>query len=180
MGSLEIFTADNEKELMIFYKKIKRNILKSYLKYEAQQDMDKSVIIQEKIIGQEYGCDVINDLNGNYQSTVIRKKIAMRAGETDAAEIVENEYILKMTRKLAENTKHIANLDIDILEKEGNFYLLEMNARFGGGYPFSHIAGVNLPYAIVRWALGLSVGKNLLSAQVGVQGQKDLVITKLQ
>lgn len=180
MGSLEIFTADNEEELMIFYKKIRRNILNSYLKYEAQQDLEKSVIIQEKIIGQEYGCDVINDLNGNYQSTVIRKKIAMRAGETDVAEIVENEDILRMTRKLAENTKHIANLDIDILEKEGNFYLLEMNARFGGGYPFSHIAGVNLPYAIVRWALGLSVKKDLLSAQVGVQGQKDLVITKIK
>ena len=50
MGSLEIFTADNKEELMIFYKKIKRNILRSYLKYEAQQDMDKSVIIQEKIM----------------------------------------------------------------------------------------------------------------------------------
>ena len=48
MGSLEIFTADNEEELMIFYKKIRRNILNSYLKYEAQQDLEKSVIIQEK------------------------------------------------------------------------------------------------------------------------------------
>ena len=180
MGSLEIFTADNKEELMIFYKKIKRNILRSYLKYEAQQDMDKSVIIQEKIIGQEYGCDVINDLDGNYQNTVIRKKIAMRAGETDAAEIIVNEDILKMTKQLAENTRHIANLDIDILEKEGNFYLLEINARFGGGYPFSHIAGVDLPSAIVKWALDLPVEKDLLSAQVGTQGQKDLVITKIK
>lgn len=180
MGSLEIFTADNDDELLIFYEKIKRNILKSYLKYEAQQDMDKSVIIQEKIIGQEYGCDVINDLDGNYQSTVIRKKIAMRAGETDAAEIIINDDILKMTKQLSENTRHIANLDIDILEKEGNFYLLEMNARFGGGYPFSHIAGVDLPSAIVKWALGLPVENDLLSAQVGTQGQKDLVITKIK
>ena len=177
---MEIFTADNKEELMIFYKKIKRNILRSYLKYEAQQDMDKSVIIQEKIIGQEYGCDVINDLDGNYQNTVIRKKIAMRAGETDAAEIIVNEDILKMTKQLAENTRHIANLDIDILEKEGNFYLLEINARFGGGYPFSHIAGVDLPSAIVKWALDLPVEKDLLSAQVGTQGQKDLVITKIK
>lgn len=180
MGSLEIFTADNEEELMIFYKKIRRNILNSYLKYEAQQDLDKSVIIQEKIIGQEYGCDVINDLDGNYQNTVIRKKIAMRAGETDAAVIIENEDILKITKKLAVNTKHIANLDIDILEKEGNFYLLEMNARFGGGYPFSHIAGVDLPSAIIKWTLGLPAENNLLIAQVGTQGQKDLVITKIK
>ena len=58
--------------------------------------------------------------------------------------------------------------------------MLEINARFGGGYPFSHIAGVDLPSAIVKWALDLPVEKDLLSAQVGTQGQKDLVITKIK
>ena len=47
MGSLEIFTADNEEELKVFYNKIKRNIPKSYLKYEAKQDLEHCVIFQE-------------------------------------------------------------------------------------------------------------------------------------
>ncbi|MBS6939664.1 MAG: ATP-grasp domain-containing protein [Lachnospiraceae bacterium] len=179
MGSLEIFTADDQEELEIFYNKIKRNIEKSYLKYEARQDINHCVIIQQKIIGEEYGVDIINDLNGNYRNTIIRKKIGMRAGETDAAEIVENNIIYEMTSKLAVLSKHIGNLDIDILNDGEKYYILEMNARFGGGYPFSHLAGVNLPLALINWTLGKENSEDLLSAEVGVVGRKDIQIIRL-
>lgn len=179
MGSLEIFTADNLEELNIFYKKIKRNIENSYLKYESKQDLDNCVIIQQKIKGFEYGVDIIDDLNGNYQNTIIRKKIGMRAGETDAAEIVENNEILDLTKKLAKYSKHIGNLDMDILSDGKNYYILEMNARFGGGYPFSHLAGVNLPLALIQWKKSLEVNKDILNAEIGIIGQKDLVINKM-
>ena len=33
-------------------------------------------------------------------------------------------------------------------------YVIDMNARFGGGYPFSHLAGMDLPRAYVAWAEG--------------------------
>lgn len=180
MGSLEIYTADNLNELDVFYKKIKRNIEKSYLKYESQQDMDNSVIIQEKIIGTEYGIDIINDLDGNYKNTIIRKKIGMRAGETDAAKIVKNDEIERITTQLALKTKHIGNLDIDILCDGEKYYVLEMNARFGGGYPFSHLAGVNLPLAIIEWAQNKEIDNELLVAKVGVLGQKDIKIIRLK
>ena len=180
MGSLEIFTADNMEELRLFYDKIKRNIEKSYLKYESRQDKDNCVIIQQKIIGEEYGADIINDLKGNHRSTIIRKKIGMRAGETDAAEIIENRTINDITSKLAALTKHIGNLDIDILSNGKDYYILEMNARFGGGYPFSHIAGVNLPLALIKWAINEDVEDNLLKAKIGVKGQKDILIAKIK
>jgi carbamoyl-phosphate synthase large subunit len=54
-----------------------------------------------------------------------------------------------------------------------------MNARFGGGYPFSHMAGVNLPLAIVKWARGESVSRELLEAKVGVMTQKDISMVYL-
>ena len=179
MGSLEIYTADNLIELDVFYKKIKRNIEKSYLKFESQQDMNNAVIVQEKIIGIEYGADIINDLNGNYKNTIIRKKIGMRAGETDIAEIVQNKEIERITNQLALLTNHIGNLDIDILYDRENYYVLEMNARFGGGYPFSHLAGANLPLAIIRWIQNEEVEDDLLTAKIGVLGQKDINIVLL-
>lgn len=49
-----------------------------------------------------------------------------------------------------------------------------MNARFGGGYPFSHMAGVNLPKALVEWSLGNVVDKVLLEENIGVFSHKDI------
>lgn len=179
MGSLEIYVADNEEELRVFYKKVKRNIENSYLKYESKQDITNSVIIQEKINGSEYGVDIINDLSGRYRSTVIRKKIGMRAGETDAAKILENDEILSLAKELTTYSKHIGNLDMDILSDGEKYYILEMNARFGGGYPFSHLAGVNLPLALIEWGNGKEIAETVLKAETGTVGQKDIQIIKI-
>ena len=54
-----------------------------------------------------------------------------------------------------------------------------MNARFGGGYPFSHIGGCDLPKAIVDWVLGKKVDKNQLKQQSGKKIFKELVVTKV-
>ena len=79
MGSIGVFEADNEAELKVFFEKIKNIIKNSYLKYESEYDYENCVIIQEKIKGQEYGLDVINDLQGKHINTIVKKKIAMRA-----------------------------------------------------------------------------------------------------
>ena len=49
---------------------------------------------------------------------------------------------------------HIGNLDCDFFEKDGKYFLLELNPRFGGGYPFSHNSGANYPKAIINWING--------------------------
>ena len=177
MGSLSVFRADNMEELRVFYAKSKKEIQQSYLKYESAAEINECVLIQESLNGQEYGIDVINDLDGNYRNTVIRQKYAMRSGETDAAIITENESIKNIGRIISEKLRHPANLDADIFLVDDVPYLLEMNARFGGGYPFSHVAGVNMPLAIIRWLKGQSVETSLLTATPGVMASKELVIS---
>lgn len=174
MGSIDIYEVENEEELEVFYKKAKREIFNSYLKYESKIDVERCVIVQQKINGQEYGIDNINDLTGNYRNTIIRKKISMRAGETDCAEIVEDSVIRETAQRLASLTKHIGNMDVDMFVEDNKVYVLEMNARFGGGYPFSHIAGVDLPRAIVQWLNGNDVATSVLTAKTGIIGQKDI------
>lgn len=176
MGSIAVFEADNLEELTILYKKTRNTINSTYLSYESQKSEEYSVIIQEKLVGQEYGLDVINDLEGNYRSTIIKKKVAMRSGETDSAETIENPELEQAGARLSGVLGHVANLDTDVFIVDGKPYVLEMNARFGGGYPFSHIAGVNLPRAIIKWLSGKSVEDSLLTARVGVIGYKDIVI----
>jgi len=176
-GSIATLSAKNETELCCFYDYVTREISSSYLKFESAKTSNK-VIFQEVLGGQEYGVDIINDLTGAFRSTIIRKKIAMRAGETDIAEIVENEPIYCTTKKLGEITGHIGNVDSDIFLVDGDPYILEMNARFGGGYPFSHAAGCNLPKAIIKWAANQIVPLSLLTATPGIIAFKDLIIAQ--
>ena len=101
----------------------------------------------------------------------------MRAGETDIAEIVDEPEILTEITRLGKITKHIGNMDIDVFLVDGKPYILEMNARFGGGYPFSHMAGCNLPKALVAWHNNEKIEKGLLEAKKKIKGFKELFIT---
>ena len=124
----------------------------------------------------EYGLDVIHDLKGNQRTVVVKEKEAMRSGETDGAKTVDHERLRRLGQILGSLTRHKGNLDVDAFEADGVCYVLEMNARFGGGYPFSHAAGVNLPYALVKWALGQEPEEKYLTARAGVRAQKDIQI----
>ena len=179
LGSSGVFEADNDEELKILYLKTLNSIKKSYLRYESENNFLESVIIQEKLKGQEYGLDVINDLQMNYQNTIVKIKHAMRAGETDCAETVNNPVLKELGASLSNKLGHIANLDVDVFLANETPYILEMNARFGGGYPFSHVSGVNLPKAIVNWIQGKEVSKSLFKEKFGVLSHKDLNIVQI-
>ncbi len=180
MGSLAMYDAESPEELRVLYRKAKRDIEKSYLRFEAESDREHCVLIQEKIRGREFGLDVINDLDGNYVTTIVREKIAMRAGETDIAKIVENGDLEKIGHLVAENLKHIGNLDMDVILSDKKYYIIDMNARFGGGYPFSHMAGVNLPRAILAWARGGKAEDGCFRAKCGMTFAKDIQIVELE
>jgi carbamoyl-phosphate synthase large subunit len=154
MGSIGLYEAKDENELHFFYKKSFENINETYLEKISNNDFNKSIIIQEKIQGQEYGLDIINDLNGNYISTLSKKKLLMRSGETDGAMTIINTQLEKIGETIGKNLRHVAILDVDIIFNGIKYCVLEMNPRFGGGYPFSHLAGANLPAAIIEWLEG--------------------------
>lgn len=177
-GSISVEIAYDEEDLRYLTKKANENIAKSYLKYESVATEDK-VIYQEYLNGQEYGADIINDLNGETQNVIVRKKLAMRSGETDIAQLTDEPSIKKTLMHLGKITKHIANMDCDVFLVNNIPYVLEMNARFGGGYPFSHMGGCNLPKAIVEWVKGETVDKDTISAKTGITGYKEIYITEI-
>lgn len=179
MGSLAIYDAKTAAELDVLYKKVKADIEDSYLRFEAKEDRERCVLMQEKIEGEEFGLDVINDLDGNYITTIVRKKMGMRAGETDVATIVNVERLYDIGRIVATHLRHIGNLDMDVIQSNGQYYIIDMNARFGGGYPFSHMAGVNLPKAILLWARGEKANDGCFDAKIGASFAKDIQIVAI-
>lgn len=176
-GSIALSIAEDEMALLYYYSRNTRAVNRTYLKYESAGEEEK-IIYQECLNGQEYGVDIINDLNGNYRNSIVKKKIAMRAGETDIAELLNEPAISAEAERLGRLTKHIANMDCDVFLVDGKPYILEMNARFGGGYPFSHVGGCNLPQAIVEWSKGNEVAQEIISAKTGATIYKELVLTE--
>ena len=92
----------------------------------------------------------------------------MRSGETDKAVTVDLPEVREIGRKIGENLGHIGNLDVDIMQRgDGTYCVLELNPRFGGGFPFSYAAGVNYPKAIIQWLGGESVDPSILVPEYG-------------
>ena len=177
-GSIGLETIEDMDELETYYrllmKKIKRTIL------ATASVGDEYIMIQEKLTGEEYGLDVMNDLEGHFVGVSVKQKLAMRAGETDKAVTVDNEELRAIGRKIGEALGHIGNLDVDIMVREQQekdasgqpvvhkeFCVLELNPRFGGGFPFSYEAGVNLPKAILLWLAHEPVQPEMLVPRYG-------------
>ena len=165
-GSIGLETIEDMEELEEVYQQLFKKIKKTILATASVGD--EYIMIQEKLTGKEYGLDIMNDLQGNNVGVSVKQKLAMRAGETDKAITVDIPEVYEMGKKIGENLKHIGNLDVDIMQRaNGDYCVLELNPRFGGGYPFSYEAGVNLPKAIIQWVKGGTVDASILKPEIG-------------
>ncbi len=175
MGSIGVYEAENEDELDVFYKRTRRDIASTYLRYESDAAPERNTLIQEKIVGGQYCLDVINDFDAQCVAVIVKKKTAMRVGEAYAAMTVDYPLLKEEGERLGRTLAHIGNLDVDIILQDGNPYFLEMNARFGGAYPFSHLAGVNLPKVIVQWLRREPHDPSLLIAEPNIVSFHDIL-----
>lgn len=153
-ASIGIDFPENMNELKLSYKLQQIKLAKSILNKASSSDIDNAILIQEKLEGKEFGMDVINDFKGNYYGTFIREKLSMRSGETDKAISVIDDRFENVGKKIGENLGHIGTMDCDAFVVDGELYVLELNPRFGGGYPFSHEAGINTAGIYVEWLNG--------------------------
>lgn len=165
-GSIGLETIDDMEELEIYYHLLMKKIKKTILATASVGD--EYIMIQEKLTGNEFGLDVMNDLDGNNVAVSVKQKLAMRAGETDKAITVDLPMVREMGATIGHSLRHIGNLDVDIMQRaNGDYCVLELNPRFGGGYPFSYEAGVNMPLAIIKWLKGENVDPSILQPVFG-------------
>jgi len=142
-ASIGIDFPESAEELELAFKLQHIKLKKSILNTASEQDIDNAILIQEKLNGREFGMDIVNDFEGNHFGTFVREKLNMRSGETDKAVSVIDERFNVIGKKIADHTKHIGSMDCDVFIANNELYVLELNPRFGGGYPFSHEAGIN-------------------------------------
>lgn len=112
-------------------------------------------MLQPLLQGTEYGLDILNDLDGRCRAITVKRKITMRAGETDRAEVIEDAALDALGRRIASVVGHVGNLDVDVLvETDGTMHCLDFNPRFGGGYPATYLAGRDYLAAILAMVAG--------------------------
>lgn len=103
---------------------------------------EKNLMVQEYLNGQEIGADCYIDLvSGEVVSIFTKKKILMRAGETDKAVSFKDEKLFKLIESFIMDSGWKGQIDIDIFEIGGDYYISEVNPRFGGGYPHAYECG---------------------------------------
>ena len=104
----------------------------------------EGLMIQEFLDGQEIGADVYIDmLTGEVISIFTKKKLKMRAGETDKAVSFKDEKLFSLIEQFVSDAGYCGQIDIDIFDLDGEYYISEVNPRFGGGYPHAYECGCN-------------------------------------
>ncbi len=171
-ASIGIDRAESLEELELAWRLGNVRLLRTFLAAASAADPERALLVQEHLRGQEHGLDVVNDLAGNHVATFVKRKLAMRAGETDRAATVEHAPLAALGRRIGEALRHVGNLDCDVFVDGERLSVLELNPRFGGGYPFSHAAGADLPAALVAWALGETPARRWLEVRPGVASAK--------
>ena len=122
----------------------------------------EGMMIQEYLKGQEIGADVYIDMiSGEVVSIFTKKKLVMRAGETDKAVSFKDKKLFALIEKFATESGYRGQIDIDIFEVDGEYYISEVNPRFGGGYPHAYESGCDHMRLIVNNLEGKANGKNI-------------------
>ena len=109
------------------------------------------LMIQEFLDGQEIGADVYIDMNSHRVVSIFtKKKILMRAGETDKAVSFQDDKLFALIKQFAEEAGYTGQIDIDLFQVDGEYFISEVNPRFGGGYPHAYECGCNHMELIVN------------------------------
>lgn len=118
---------------------------------------NKNLMIQEYLDGQEIGADVYIDMiSGDVVSIFTKKKLVMRAGETDKSVSFKDEKLFELIKSFVKDAGYCGQIDIDIFEVDGEYYISEVNPRFGGGYPHAYECGCDHMKMIVNNMNGIS------------------------
>ena len=96
----------------------------------------------------------------------------MRAGETDKSVSFKDNKLFELIEKFVKEAGYRGQIDIDIFYVDGEYYISEVNPRFGGGYPHAYECGCDHMRLIVENISGRINNKKLGRYEDGVYMMK--------
>lgn len=141
----------------VFVKPVRGSASINIYKVNSKEEIEylftqfENLMIQEYMNGEEYGADVYIDLISDEPVAIFtKKKIKMRAGETDKSVSIIDENLFKFIYDFVKKAGFKGVIDIDIFKVNNEYYISEVNPRFGGGYPHAYECNVNFPRLIIN------------------------------
>lgn len=170
----------------VFVKPVKGSASININKVSSKEELELLVrryddlMIQEFMDGDEIGADVYIDLiSGEPVAIFAKEKIKMRAGETDKAVSIKDERLFELLSDFVVRLGLRGIVDVDVFRVNGDYYISEVNPRFGGGYPHAHECGVNVIRLLINNILGIANEPEIGDYEPGVYMMKySEIITK--
>ena len=133
----------------------------------------EGLMVQEFLNGQEIGADCYIDLvSHELVSVFTKKKLLMRAGETDKAVSFHDPALFSLIERFVKESGWLGQIDIDIFDVNGVYYISEVNPRFGGGYPHAYACGCDHMRLIVNNLKGVANPKRIGDYEDGIYMMK--------
>jgi carbamoyl-phosphate synthase large subunit len=127
----------------------------------AAQGMD--AVVQSLATGVEYTVSTLVNRDGTCVCAVPRRRLEVRHGEVSKGLTVRHHGLQELAKAVCEALPGaFGPLNVQIFwdETTDTYAVIEINARFGGGFPLAYEAGAHYPKWIMEECLGLSSSAN--------------------
>lgn len=105
---------------------------------------DSSLIIQELMSEKNLDADVYVDTNsGEVINAFLKNKLETKVGGANKTVAFKDEKLFEFIKEIVSKFEFKGTINIDFFQKDGDYYLSEVNPRFGGGYIHTYAAGVD-------------------------------------
>lgn len=123
---------------------------------DASRGDRRDVLIQEFVEGPEFTVDLLADREGRVVSAVPRERLVTKAGMCVKGRTVREPRLIELAVAVAESfgLTPRGNLQFCRSLRDGEYYLIEVNPKFGSGLPLTTAAGINMPLLLLKMLRG--------------------------
>lgn len=116
-------------------------------------------VVEEIAPGREHTVDIYVDRSGVLVTAVPRRRLETRGGEVSKGLTVRHDGLTDLAERVAASLADAygaLNFQCFVDPESGRLSIIELNARFGGGFPLSDAAGAHVPRWMIEDLTGLS------------------------
>lgn len=127
-----------------------------------------SLVVQPFLDGRHFDLDVLRAPDGRVVSVVPKEKLESAGGTASKTRSLADPRLIDLGVALGEAVGHVGVIDVDVIACGDTLYVLEINPRLGGCFPFACLFCPELPDALLAIARGESPAPFLGAFRAGV------------